>query len=500
MTSTGRRKSCGGTRRPYLAHQKELLAVLAATAAQPDVERRLEEAVLDAASLGRVMLVGPQTAADQRPGALSPEQLGRALSGQEVHSDVYLEEDTTPAMALCLPARGLPQHAVCAELDLLELWRFVQDIRVGETGYALVFADGGQLLASGVGALRGAILTGEPVPQSAYTQQAIRGEPGVPTRYQSAGSEAVVAGWARLPEWGWAMAVEQPVREALQSARAAQWGLWGVLLLALLLSLAVGVWQAQRVLRELEVEERWRTAGRIAAGITHDLGHRLRTLQQTAALADSGEPLYLPVIRDNLKSEVATLKKFVADFSDLSRDVGALEAFPLELSAFLESVGRAAAPHAEAAGVRLETASTAAPLWVRADRHLLERALLNLLSNAIEASPAGAVVRLSALPQGAQQCTILVEDRGSGIAPERLPRLFDAFVTTKRTGAHLGMGLPNVKRIVEAHQGTVAVNSQLGEGTTFRITLPAAAAPEVGAISPSQSGSSSSASSSGARP
>ena len=68
-------------------------------------------------------------------------------------------------------------------------------------------------------------------------------------------------------------------------------------------------------------------------------------------------------------------------------------------------------------------------------------------------------------------------DRGVGIAPERLPRLFDAFSSTKRTGAHVGMGLPNVKRITEAHRGKISVRSKVGEGTTFLLSLPAAGPP-----------------------
>jgi signal transduction histidine kinase len=73
--------------------------------------------------------------------------------------------------------------------------------------------------------------------------------------------------------------------------------------------------------------------------------------------------------------------------------------------------------------------------------------------------------------------TLKVSDRGPGIAPERLPRLFDAFKSTKRTGAHVGMGLPNVRRIVAAHGGDAAVESELGRGSTFSIVLPLQAPP-----------------------
>jgi signal transduction histidine kinase len=225
------------------------------------------------------------------------------------------------------------------------------------------------------------------------------------------------------------------------------------------------------VLRAIEAEERWRTAGHFAAGITHDLGHRLRILEQTAGLAEAGNPAFLPRIRDNLRSELQTLQKFVADFSSLARDMRAIELFPLELGAFVESVRRTVTPQAEAVEARLEARAIDTPLWVKADRYLLERAVLNLITNAIEACPRRAAVQLQASREGSS-CLIEVKDRGPGIAAERLPHLFDAFASTKQTGAHLGMGLPNVKRIVQAHGGLVSVESGVGSGTTFRITLP----------------------------
>jgi signal transduction histidine kinase len=403
---------------------------------------------------------------------LQPRDLARARAGEEVSSPIYLGRDSMPSLDHCVPAPARPGQAVCASLDLLELWRFVQRIRVGASGYALAFDGQGRLLASGAGPLRAAILTGEPVPQSAAAASVAAGSFDVPQAYPGADGEDVLAGWARLPDVGWVVVVEQPAREALSAARTARWILAVVAVLALGLSVFVGLRQSHRVLAELEVEERWRTAGRIAAGVTHDLGHRVAILQQTAGLAETGDASFLPRIRDNLKAEVATLRKFVADFADLSRDVRSVDLLPLDLDAFAESVARSAAPHAEKLGVRLLVEPSPGGAWARADRYLLERAVLNLVSNACEASPRGSEVRICVATDG-QVASVTVEDRGSGIDPARLPSLFDAFQSTKRTGAHVGMGLPNVKRIAEAHGGTVSVESAIGAGASFRIALPA---------------------------
>jgi signal transduction histidine kinase len=464
----------------YVAGQREALrAVSAAVAAEPDASRRLEEVALDAPSLGRVALVGPDTPEAQRPPHLDVRAVSAARGGREVSSDIYIGADDTPAVDTCVPARSRPGWAVCASFDLLELWRFVQRIRVGESGYALAFDQGGRLVASGAGALRAAVLTGEPVPESAMVARALASPAAAPSRFQGPLGREVLAGWAVLPDSGWTVVVEQPADEALRTARTAQVVLVAFALLALSLSIFVGVRLSQRVLSELEVEERWKTAGRIAAGITHDLGHRVAILQQTAGLAETGDATFMPRIRDNLRAEVATLRKFVADFADLSRDVRGADLFPLDLDAFAQSVKRTAEAHAEKGGVTIALELSGGEAWVRADRYLLERAALNLLSNAIEASPRGAEVRLvvSARPDEGE---LAVVDRGPGIDPARLPRIFDAFASTKRTGAHVGMGLPNVKRIVDAHGGRVVAESALGAGSTFRIALPRSARPEPG--------------------
>jgi signal transduction histidine kinase len=467
----------------YIVQQRQLLRALAgAVAGAPDSERKLAQAPLDAPSLGKVAMIDADTPPTRLP-RLRPEQLADALRGKEASSDLYSKDDLTLAMDVCVPASGPAGRAVCAVLDLFELQREVQRIRVGDTGFALAFDADGRLFAAGAGQLRSAMVSGEMLDEAIFARELQSGKTP-PTRFKSSLGEEVVAGWERLTDPPWAIVVEQPTREAFRAGRIALATLGAVALLALGAAMGVGIDQSRKVLTDLEIGERWRTAGRIASGITHDLGHRVAILQATAALAEANDPVYLPLIRDNLRDEVATLRKFVSDFADLSREVDTAQFVPMDLNAFADSVCRVASPFAAKAGIQLAVKSTPDPLWVRGDRYLLERAALNLLSNAVEASPSGTQVEVE-LNQRDAIATLSVRDRGPGISPDRLPRIFDAFHSTKKTGAHVGMGLPNVRRIIDAHGGSVSAESTPGHGSTFTIVLPLAPEPGSGESPPS---------------
>ena len=107
------------------------------------------------------------------------------------------------------------------------------------------------------------------------------------------------------------------------------------------------------------------------------------------------------------------------------------------------------------------------------DRERMERAVVNLITNALKYSPPTSPVVVKA-ERTDGEVQISVSDRGVGIAPEELPHIFDRFyrAAAGRKGQGLGLGLYITRLMVEAHGGRVGVESRLGEGSTFRITLP----------------------------
>lgn len=116
-------------------------------------------------------------------------------------------------------------------------------------------------------------------------------------------------------------------------------------------------------------------------------------------------------------------------------------------------------------------------LWLRGNAELLERAVINLLTNAVQYSPAGSAVSLQVFRAGHQACLTIADD-GSGIDPDELPHLFDRYRRQKSSelaGIHgTGLGLSFVKTVVEKHRGEIYVVSSPGEGSSFTLKLPIA--------------------------
>jgi len=115
------------------------------------------------------------------------------------------------------------------------------------------------------------------------------------------------------------------------------------------------------------------------------------------------------------------------------------------------------------------------PLW--GDDASLQRVLINVLDNAVDATKEGGLLKIATRARRSSEGDgpgIIVEitDTGAGIPPELLPKIFDLFVTTKPSGKGTGLGLVVCQEIVKAHGGTIEIKSQVEQGTSVRIFLP----------------------------
>ena len=114
------------------------------------------------------------------------------------------------------------------------------------------------------------------------------------------------------------------------------------------------------------------------------------------------------------------------------------------------------------------------PFSAYGDYAQIQQVLMNLISNAIEAMPDGGTLTIEGgYEENQDRIWLAVRDTGCGIAKEDLQRIFEPFYSTKSGGKGVGLGLSMVYGITLEHNGTVEVESTLGQGTCFKITLPA---------------------------
>ena len=232
-------------------------------------------------------------------------------------------------------------------------------------------------------------------------------------------------------------------------------------------------------LREIkELQERAKRAehlasiGRMAATVAHEIRNPLSSVrglaQYFAALfkEETEERTYaLAMVEESNR-----LNRVVSELLDYARPLE-LKIEPTAIKVLLLDVVRRIELGKAAKSIEIiqEIESGIPPVLLDRDRIL--QVLLNLTQNSIDAMPDGGKLSLSAAWFAAQECVqIKVQDTGEGIAQADLPRLFEPFFTTKVRGA--GLGLAIVRKIIDAHDGEVIVQSEKGVGTRVTLTLP----------------------------
>ncbi|KYF81542.1 histidine kinase [Sorangium cellulosum] len=233
-----------------------------------------------------------------------------------------------------------------------------------------------------------------------------------------------------------------------------------------------------------EAQAATRARDDLLAIVSHDLRNPLNTIAITASLLRSdllqrkdGEEDDAVQLVDRMDRGIQRMTRLIEDLLDASR----IEAGRLVVSPRVERGGalvrealEAAASLAEAKGCRVTQGPLDAGLEVLADRDRVLQVFSNLLGNSLKFTPKGGIVSVS-LCRVADLARFSVADTGPGIPPEHQPHLFDRYWKASqesRTGA--GLGLYIARGIVEAHHGTVAVESTPGHGTTIHFTLPLA--------------------------
>lgn len=516
--------------RRYIASNAEILKALAADLQDTGLEKWQQDRILknyvlqfrefreltlfdESGAVINSSRVGPPQVAVPVSSATSTIFDGVAMSPIRVDDDLL----PTTVFAVHLTRLNQPSGWLVGEFSLEEMWRMVDQIRIGEHGFALVVAPDGALLAHGDPDKKALVaqsrkMTTHPLVASAPAQTPW-------SEYNDETGRQQLAVAAQIDLLKWMVIVEQPTDEAYASARRLQRQLEVAAVVALLVMVGVGLVFGRRFIapifalqrgtqalsegkletrvsidtadefgqlgasfnsmadrlvelqENVKRQERQAMFGRVVAGLFHDLNHPIQNIGNNARLlvredldAD-GRSMSQRII----ERELGTLKRFMDDVLNIAKP-RPIERFALDVNTSVNEVVEAMQAEGERANVNVSGRYAEGPLTIDGDRFALGRVYRNLITNAIQATAAGGTVTVTTARHG-HFVDVTVADTGTGIPPERLSAIFDDFVTTKRRG--LGLGLATSKRIVEQLDGTITVESEVGRGTSFTVRLPA---------------------------
>ncbi len=228
--------------------------------------------------------------------------------------------------------------------------------------------------------------------------------------------------------------------------------------------------------------EKMASIGQMAAAVAHGLRNPLASIRAAAQLGlyrlAPADPL-----RENLQAviaEVDRLERRIDHLLDFARPAPFQPVWG-QVNRLVEDGLAGLAEKIKQRGIRLEVDLQADLPEVRLDPVQIEQAVLEVVSNAIEAMPHGGVLQVATRRTG-DAVEVIVEDTGEGIPEDVLARVFEPFFTTKADGT--GLGLAIAKRFVDQNGGTLTITSQVGRGTSVRIALPIASNAQLAALTP----------------
>jgi signal transduction histidine kinase len=519
--------------RRYVVSNAALLKALSADLQNTGLERRqqdqiLKNYILEFREFREITLfdeAGAPVVSSRagKPRIVIPKNTAPVVEGVDM-SPIRVDEDLLPTATFVIRLTHLNQAAgwLAGEFSLEEMWRMVDRIRIGEHGYAMVIAPGGELIAHGDPDKKALVaqartMTAHPLVAAIREKH---DEAPASLEYTDDGRRNLGVA-TKIPALGWTVAVEQPTSEAYANATQLERQLRIAILAALLVMVVVGYLfgrsfinpilelkrathdvaagrlstrvdittgdeftdlgesfntMADRLVQlqeDVKRQERHAMFGRVAAGIVHDLSHPIQNIGNSTRLLlrDDVDQESRDMFRRTIERELTTLKRFMDDLRNVVKPKP-IERFAMEVNQSVTEIVESMRPEGDRNGVLVEARYAPGPLVIEGDRFALGRVYRNLMSNAIQATAPGGSVTIATARVG-DHVEISVTDTGSGIPADRLSAIFDDFVTTKRRG--LGVGRAISKRIVEQLDGTIVVESEVGRGTAFTLRFPARA-------------------------
>ncbi len=410
------------------------------------------------------------------------------------------------------------------DLNINELGRRILSRRVGVNGYAFVLDNAGRVLIHPETVHVGRMIhqVGEPSLETMFRAMVEQGQGMLSYDYQ--GNR--IAAFTGVRELGWTIAVTLPVAEFKAHVTVIKKQVLQIIMVAASLALAAGIFfswhflrpikklarathviaegrlpekihfdsndelgmltrsfnqmvkNLRRIQSELVKSEKLVSVGRLASGVAHEVRNPLNTMNVTLGLLKrrvTGNKEVM-ALADTISGEILQLDHFLSDFLNYSRQPPP-KPTPTNVNSLAEDILSGYATQAMEKDITLKSRLDPNLPLFPLDPFQFERAIVNIVVNAIEAMPQGGELIVSTkwhspTNEGSERefLEFAIADTGKGLSPDELQSVLDPFYTTKELGT--GLGLPLSQSIVESHGGHMQIRSEPGWGTTVTITLP----------------------------
>ena len=441
------------------------------------------------------------------------------------HEEIYIseaeiQENRAPIVTMAVPIRrlGSVRGVLMAKVNLRGIWDIVDSIQVGKTGHACVIDRAGIVISHPDKKM---VMGNEKSPYLQIIEKGCEGRVCSGEIVDEYGERWLVSS-APIKENNWSLVIFQPAEEAYVSSRIMRIQSRILIFLSIVAALLISIGLARFMSRP--IHDLLKGTQRVAQGDLDyaieisrkdELGQLLSSFNDMVAKLKKAHHLEklsvigsaAAAIAHELKNSLVLVNTYIHVLPERYKDKDFITEFsrivPQELDAWkgkLQEITEFSRLHSFAleeidVNSVINDVSVLAQAWVkqhginfhvhmldslpliRGNKEKLKQVLLNLISNALEATAPGRFIRMSsgltrASDKDASYIVIQIDDEGEGIAKEQLEKIFEPFYSTKEGG--LGLGLPISKEIVERHGGYVEVLSQKGKGTSFKVWIPVA--------------------------
>ncbi|EGB16229.1 integral membrane sensor signal transduction histidine kinase [Pseudodesulfovibrio mercurii] len=427
----------------------------------------------------------------------SREPWFKAVGRNTVHvSDVGLGMRGVPHFIIALRMRADGRQWVLrTTLDFIAFNRLVEDIRIGETGMAYIINREGKFQTTPRRDMTAEVPFLRELARSVSGDGDRGGRAAMAVMDNPATGRKTIFVTSLIKDGDWLMVYQQDAADAFATLNRSRdlaivilfLGGLAITVMAYLMSRRMArkvakADSAKEILNEQVIEAgKLASVGELAAGIAHEINNPVAIMVEEAGwiqdlleegLSKSDNEREVQRALNQIRTQGARCKEITHKLLSFARKIDPT-VMSFDLNELVREIAELSAQRAKYANVVIETSLGDNIAPIKASPSEMQQVFLNLVNNAIDAmDPGGGNLDISTRQEGDTVLT-LVSDTGSGIPEANLSRIFDPFFTTKPVGKGTGLGLSIIYGIVNKMGGTISVDSAVGRGTTFTISMPA---------------------------